>query len=220
MDASTATRVRRLCRDRLGGPQTRRVPAAGGLEQARVQRPAPSPRGDRPVGRAAAPALRRCAHCRVSGALPRGRWSMPCSATRSWCCSRSTRPRWRSTARRFMSAGPRTTPVTRNSPSSTDDPSREADPSATAKQPHAPAAEVGRAAPYAGRRCAPAHQPHHRRPQAVFPPGARVVPGQGHRGLLRLPHPLAHAQTCPACASGSPEHLLPRAQRALPQRHR
>ena len=69
-----------------------------------------------------------------------------------------------------------------------------------AERPDAPAAAAGRAAPQPGRRRAPAHQPHHRRAQAVLPPGAGVVRGQGHPGVLRFPHPLAYAQAGPARA--------------------
>ena len=34
--------------------------------------------------------------------LSKGHWSMRCSSTTSWCSIRSTRPRWRSIARRFV----------------------------------------------------------------------------------------------------------------------
>ena len=67
MKTSTEYRVCRLCGHRLGGPQARRVSAGRWLEQARIERAAASTRGDRPVGRGTASALRRTAHCRVPG---------------------------------------------------------------------------------------------------------------------------------------------------------
>jgi transposase len=56
--------------------------------------------------------------------------------------------------------------------------------------------------------------------QAVLPPGARLVPGQRHARVLRFPGALADAQTRAARPQGEPDGVLPRAPRALRQRHR
>ena len=163
MKASTDTEFAAFVGHRLGGPQARRVSAGGRLEQARAERAA------RIDPRRSTSGPRGCVSASAGGRLPcawrspRGRWCMPCSATRSWCCSRSiptTLAKYRKT---FCVSGAKDDPSDAAArPGAAADPSGEAHPPRPRARPDAHAAAAGRAAPHAGRRRAPDHQPHHR----------------------------------------------------------
>ena len=206
MNASTDYRVCRLRRHRLGGPQTRRVPAGGRLEQTRSS--SVLPHRPEAIAQWAEELRQRFGGRPIAVCLELAKGPLVYALQRYpflvlFPVNPTTLAKYREA---FHVSGAKDDPsdaqlalellithpekLTRLQPAERSD---------------AHAAAAGGAASRPGRRRAPAHQSHHRRPQAVLPTGAGVVRGQGHPGVLRLPHPLAHAQARPARASGPPE---------------